>query len=397
MKRKIIFILLSLLQITVVSCANNLDSSKIDESPILSNSNRTLEVSTALDIKHIELNDYWDIKKYNNDSNNKVPLKEWLPDKCNFKGKIELIWSDKRNIDYQRVTRPIPEGWLFANGEKIIDENVYSGIYTPDKGWVEKKVNISGITDGKNVYGFNHRQFPIALMWRLSDGETFGTEEARPFKKEYFIIDSCLVGIFNPQHQYILRKDPNDGQIIWDAETRAYKPSNTLWVANDKNLFVCISFYNEIGQSLYEPVNCLLYKLNPQDCTGKGISIDKKECDSIIAIKSTFWMHFKDETLVEIDANNLNQLRSFKTHKINQLRIFISPKNDGLQSIDSKILFINNEENKYSIFDTVTEKIVDLKTTYAKVINNSLIIEDEEKIKGIDPENIRNSMVDRQK
>jgi hypothetical protein len=295
---------------------------------------------------------------------NEHKLSEWKPRVFFGNSQLAYIWQkaiNKNDLEGDYYAS-YPDAWDIADSFYV---NPLTGEFPVN---IKLDDNSSpprgGITDGNYIFGFYSHKLSQSGCWRIKDHYKIWENLAALTSTKFYIINNNLL---HTQKSFVQinRLNPWTGKIIWSISTPKDNDQIISSTPTDKYLFVTIA-----NESHFE-----IDRINPEDGKADVVLSSENEIKDLTTIEDNLWILFETGELFNFDCESFKQLKSINVGNYNKLK-----------QIDNKLLLSNTDENKYSLFDPSTETITPLDTPSAKVINGSLIFEDDKQLRGIDPD-----------
>ncbi len=176
----------------------------------------------------------------------------------------------------------------------------------------------------------------------------------------------------------IARADPWTGKTLWEIEagvtTSAYSvTSNYLFVVLEKAK--------------------TLYRIHPGDGKVDSLNLTQKDVISMASMGESVWLLSSDGHLTKVDGDTLKELHSFDVGKFEEVRAIGNKL--LLSNVEQERLIVaqlkgvwNGKQKNFKLFDPQSGDARELKTNSAKVINGSLITQDDNLIQCLNPDKL---------
>lgn len=296
-------------------------------------------------------------------------LGEYKPKTFSGKDKLQRKWSKVVSNDKHLNILSLEKGWLLDSDFNYGDMQL-KGVIDPANGNFEEISDIYpflGIYDGKNVYGSNlFRQSSSAHAWNAETKRITWSNCLTTPGANFFIVNGRLLHYTSSGGIILSRLNHCTGEVLWQTKNNDIAEE----IISKTDLYLIVIGKNQNGK-------VYLHRINPTNDEIKTyIFASDIKTYSLANINNYVWIML-DNKLVRFDVEQFIEKESFDI------------TNTGIiESIDQKMILLEFNTKKFNIFDTETETLTPLNVSSAKVINKSLIFEDEKQLRGINPETL---------
>ncbi len=319
-------------------------------------------------------------------------LKEWLPASFTGKNQATKKWSHKLTSHSARNKTPtasLPIGWLVNYGIASDGNDFYHKLINPENGELMdlQEENCGGPTNGEYVFGYSQIPAGQAVCWNLDDKKVVWRGLIGYQNNKVCITNNTIISVVSDNKSFVLRGNPETGETIWALESD-YKITDSC-IAGTK--IVIILDERE------------LYSIAIENGVFKNIATAKDPL-SVASFDSTnAWILTRNGIVQEIDIDkNIIGREIVLSDKEKGIKGQLSGMFSKIEKIGNSLLLkiSNGDRTNYLIMDSISGnikeqffgKVIDEnvgRTTFrAKVINGSLIFEDEKQLRGIDPDTL---------
>lgn len=378
---RIIKITILVFLLSFVSCSNDMQInnsvSKItNESKLVSLSKNEID------------SNYLPIPKGNLELGN---LKEWIPKGFEGRNQIKKQWSHELISHSARNKTPtvsLPIGWLVNYGATTHENDFYHKLINPENGNLAdlSEENCGGPTNGDYVFGYSQIPAGQAICWRLDNKKVVWRGLIGYQDNKVSITNNIIISVVSGDKSFVIGGNPETGEVIWILESD-YKITD--WCITGTRIIIILDekelYSISIENGVYERLNI-----------AKGLL-------SVLSDSLTYvWVLTRDGIVQEVDIHkNVINREYALSSKEKGIKGQLSARYSELDKIGNKLLLkiSNGDRTNYLLMNTITfdikeqifGKVVDQNDGHifkAKVINNSLIFEDEKQLRGIDPETL---------
>lgn len=298
-------------------------------------------------------------------------ISEYKPKMFTGKNQLKNKWLYPKvsfNNNYLNIMS-LEKGWLIDSDFKYEGKNL-KGIVDPANGNFEEISDIYpflGVYDGKNVYGSNlFSQSSSAHSWNAETKRITWSNCLTTPGANFFIVNGKLLHYTSSGGIILSRLDQGTGEVLWQTKNNDIADE----IVSKTDLYLIVIGKNQNGK-------VYLHRINPiNDEIKTYMFTSDYKTYSFANISNEVWIML-DKRLVRFDIEQLIEKESFDI-----------TNTQFIESIDQKMILLDFKTKKFNIFDTETETLTPLNISSAKVINNSLIFEDEKQIRGIDPDTL---------
>lgn len=370
--KKITSMLLITLMYLFTSCFNDINllqkTQIVAQKEIVDYSNGLKQLTTNNWIK-IE-----DLKTIHLETITKIPnkkvLNRWDAPIFSGKGNLENLWKYDKGMQGRGVHIGVyPNFWhiLGSYYSKKLGNSPISGFYDPEKGNLELITGfLTGPTDGEYVFCDGATQQVETICWDINRrNEVWRLRLPTKPSGEFFIQNGSLLHI-RDDICCVTKINPWTGEILWRLKVKGSIINKSF---KDNILYMIVS---------EEQKKNYLYSIDINDCTVKSFELPINDPQMLFNIDQSVFITSSNGYLYKYDVNEYKPVCKYNLNS-----------EIGISKINNKILVFSTQSGKYSLFDTKTESFTGFDTpSSAKVINNSLIFEDEKQLRGINPETL---------